>query len=350
MKNITESIIQKLGLITFEELEKGDLEIFTNFDTCKVIIKEIKKNWSEEKIFKILFDALNGDFIYCSSQQELQAFIKYFKTTNKQSNKAEQHFFVQPTKPYMVDPKKRYFIANLAVPNLQIENLKDVDNLTSREVEFINKVKDGFANPDIDKSFLNFLEDYKKIVAAEYQRKTSQNKKAMDEIEWFIGNGFFIPEQILKYEDKNKILDIIVYCNIAALNWLLIPSNLSKYENIHQNDLLGLTKYLYLMQTILAETKITKLRSGNVEEYCFRKKGYYFLDELSSEEIDHYCEGEDYEVWIVKSKDNEIEPETAEKAYDAYGNSYAYDLKELKDTLQKFISLNEVQFLLYKRI
>ncbi|MFX8141403.1 hypothetical protein ABTK98_19830, partial [Acinetobacter baumannii] len=86
-----------------------------------------------------------------------------------------------------------------------------VDNLTSREVEFINKVKDGFANPDIDKSFLNFLEDYKKIVAAEYQRKTNQNKKAMDEIEWFIGNGFFIPEQILKYEDKNKILDIIVY-------------------------------------------------------------------------------------------------------------------------------------------
>ncbi|PAM07719.1 hypothetical protein CEJ70_19885, partial [Acinetobacter baumannii] len=63
-----------------------------------------------------------------------------------------------------------------------------------------------------------------------------------------------------------------------------------------------------------------------------------------------YCEGEDYEVWIVKSKDNEIEPETAEKAYDAYGNSYAYDLKELKDTLQKFISLNEVQFLLYKKI
>ncbi len=109
-----------------------------------------------------MFDALNGDFIYCNSQQELQAFIKYFKTTNKQSNKAEQHFFVQPTKPYMVDPKKRYFIANLAVPNLQIENLKDVDNLTSREVEFINKVKDGFANPDIDKSFLNFLEDYKK--------------------------------------------------------------------------------------------------------------------------------------------------------------------------------------------
>ncbi len=43
MKNITDSIIQKLGLITFEELEKGDLEIFTNFDTCKVIIKEIKK-------------------------------------------------------------------------------------------------------------------------------------------------------------------------------------------------------------------------------------------------------------------------------------------------------------------
>ncbi|MFX4921948.1 hypothetical protein ABTC28_19645, partial [Acinetobacter baumannii] len=74
-----------------------------------------------------------------------------------------------------------------------------------------------------------FLEDYKKIVAAEYQRKTNQNKKAMDEIEWFIGNGFFIPEQILKYEDKNKILFIILYFIIEPLNLLFIQSKLSKY-------------------------------------------------------------------------------------------------------------------------
>ncbi|WP_394253861.1 hypothetical protein [Acinetobacter baumannii] len=52
MKNITDSIIQKLGLITFEELEKGDLEIFTNFDTCKVIIKEIKKIGVKKKYLK----------------------------------------------------------------------------------------------------------------------------------------------------------------------------------------------------------------------------------------------------------------------------------------------------------
>ncbi|WP_394253860.1 hypothetical protein [Acinetobacter baumannii] len=104
----------------------------------------------------------------------------------------------------MVDPKKRYFIANLAVPNLQIENLKDVDNLTSREVEFINKVKDGFANPDIDKSFLNFLEDYKKIVAAEYQRKTNQNKKQWMKLNGSLAMAFLFLSKFSSTKIKTK--------------------------------------------------------------------------------------------------------------------------------------------------
>lgn len=343
MKNVFSAIFQDLEILTVQELKNSEIELFKNDGKCKIVIKEIKKNWSEKRVLSTLLGAFQEDYILCSSEEELKLLIKGYQCTNKEAKTNELYFLVQAIKPYTIDQTEPYFLANFKTPNLEIENFE------KKEIEFINKIKASRIDENVDSELLEFLNDFQKLVSAEYMAKSNQNKKTMQDIKWLIGNGIFMPDQVYKYDEKKNILEIIVYSNIAALSWLLTPSKLKKYEQITSEHIQVLIKYMNLMMKTIDQIQLEEIRTGDVEEFIFRRKGFFVLDELSEEEIDHYCEGVDYEIWVVEANESGIKPSTAVKASDGYGNGGAYDIRDIKYALSKFLNIEAVKFILYFR-
>ncbi len=328
---------EEKNLINVVEISDAIRDLFVNGATCSIYIGELNPEWSIEEIDAHFTDVFEEQNVTCKSIYELEVRFDIFKITSNETQNKNLYFLIEQNTQENLEMEKSFFLTGMSSVFRAVENYKEEHrNFISNLTEF--KISE---NPS--KDYTIFLNQWEEKVRSEYEKHLNENNSKLPN-HWMIGNGIFIPDTLVESND-HKDLEIVIYCNEIAIQWLSLSSNLKKIANVSEDDLKGLQKFINEMKDNYKYFNFDKIRLGSVAEYKFRKAGNYFINELSSEDIEHYFTEVDYNLCIITNENDVFNFDMKTKVQDGYNTGGIFDAKDMYEELSKVTDMTHIEFI-----
>ncbi|ENW02927.1 hypothetical protein [Acinetobacter beijerinckii] len=332
------AVFKKLGIITLEEFRSNVIDFFENGQKYNIIITELD-SLSEEEVYNHLNDYSSAAMIPCHNKEQFETAYRSFERMFNIGGGVSTYFLIEPVAEKQ-NKQQGYFFNNLTMPVFAISNI-----FTDTDKIFINSIKDFKRNPKENFKLYDFLIELEERVKEEFKNRAKGYDNLLD-ANWLLGNGAFIPDNLISFEDEQReqLFELVIYCNIIAVNHFLLPSELKKIK-VTQDELHVLIKYLNCILDLNFKYSISNLKIGTLTEYEILSEGYYFIEKLDSDEVDEIFNERDYKIYLMRVEEGKYLPETIREIHDSYNNGWVYDLRDIIENLSDFIDTSGVQFL-----
>ena len=332
------AVFKKLGIITLEEFRSDAIDFFENGQKYNIIITELD-SLSEEEVYNHLKDYSSAAMIPCNNEEQFETAYRSFERMYNIGGGVSTYFLIEQVAEKQ-DKQAGYFFNNLIMPVLAVSNI-----FTDTEKNFLNSVKDFKRNPKTHFKLYDFLNELEQRVKEEFKNR-AKSYANLENVNWLLGNGAFIPDNLLSFEDEQReqLIELAIYSNIIAVNYFLLPSQI-KETKVTQEELHTLIKYLNCILDLNSTDSISSLEIGTLTEYEILSEGYYFIEKLDTDEVEEIFNERDFNVYLIRVEDGRFFPETIRKVHDSYNDGWVYDLREIIGNLSDFIDMSGVQFL-----
>ncbi|HCW5913662.1 hypothetical protein ILS92_09725 [Acinetobacter baumannii] len=332
------AVFKKLGIITLEEFRSDAIDFFENGQKYNIIITELD-SLSEEEVYNHLKDYNSAAMIPCNNEEQFETAYRSFERMHNIGGGVSTYFLIEQVAEKQ-DKQARYFFNNLMQPVLAVSNI-----FTETEKNFINSVKDFKRNPKTNFKLYDFLNELEQRVKEEFKNR-AKGYAYTENVNWLLGNGAFIPDNLLSFEDEQReqLFELAIYSNIIAVNHFLLPSQLKEIK-ITQEELHTLIKYLNCILDLNSTDSISSLEIGTLTEYEILSEGFFFIEKLDSDEVEEIFNERDYHIYLMRVDEGKYLPETIRQIHDSYNNGWVYDLRDIIENLSDFIDTSGVKFL-----
>ncbi|MBL8282439.1 MAG: hypothetical protein JNJ87_11440 [Acinetobacter junii] len=337
MKTELAKYFEENNLINVVEINDEIRDLFINGATCSIYIGELNPEWSIEEIDSHFTDVFEEQNVICKSIYELEVRFDFFKITSNETQNENLYFLIEQNSQENLESQNAFFLTGM------VSVLRALESYKEEHRTFISNIKEFKISENPSKDFTIFLNQWEEKVRTEYEKHIKENNRKIPN-HWMIGNGIFVPDTLVDSND-HKDLEIVIYCNEIAIQWLALSCNIEKFENVSEDDLKGLQKFINEMKENYKYFDLDKIRLGSVAEYKFRKAGNYFINELSSEDIEHYFEEVDYNLCIITKENDVFNFEMKKKVQDGYNTGGIFDAKDMYEELSKVTDMTHIEFI-----